>query len=315
MVSVLVTGGSGFVGTWVARELLLQGHQPVLFDLQPASERWNAVLGHRASDIVFVEGSVTNSSLIGRTLDDHNAEAVIHLGALLTPACQQNPLLGCEVNVLGTVAMFEQVRHRVERIPRISWASSLGVFGAVPESVLPTEITDETHAPNFYGAFKRAAELIVVQYWKHFGLSSLGIRPHVVYGPERTDGLTAGPSLAAKAVALGEAGHINYSGTCGYDYVEDVAKALVRAAFDGPVGAHIVDLPSEEAQPADLVALMQQVQPAAQVDFGGPAIPQNCPETTTPISLVFEDWTPTSLKEGLRQTIRFYGRASESPAD
>lgn len=311
MAVVLVTGGSGFVGSWVLRHLVDQGHRSVVFDLHRNTARWNTILGERQSRVTFVEGDIADSAAIGAAMDKHAVEAVIHLGAMLTPECQENPLAGCRINVMGTVSLFEQVRLRREQIPRISWASSLAVFGPIPESKLRTEVIDETHAPSFYGAFKRSAELIARQYWKHYRVSSLGVRPHVIYGPERTDGLTAGPSIAARAIANGEAASINYTGMCGYDYVEDVARAMIRAAFEGPVGAHVVDLHSEQARPADIVSIFRELAPTAEVDWAGPHIPSNKPPRDTPISRIFTDWETTGLREGLERTISFY-RASRA---
>ena len=306
MAVVLVTGGSGFLGSWVLRHLVDQGHRCVVFDQQKNSARWDILLGERQARVTFEEGDIADSEAVGVVLDKHTVEAVIHLGALLTPECQEDPLQGCRVNVLGMVSLFEQVRLRREQIPRISWASSLAVFGPIPESKLRTEVIDETHAPSFYGAFKRSAELIARQYWKHYRVSSLGIRPHVIYGPERTEGLTAGASLAARAIARGESASINYSGMCGYDYVEDVARAMIRAAFEGPVGAHVVDLHSEQARPADLVTLLKDIDRNAQVDWAGPHIPSNKPPRDTPISRIFTDWETTGLRQGLERTIAFY---------
>lgn len=306
MAVVLVTGGAGFLGTWVLRELFDNGHEPIVFDIRDGGQRWDAVLGRRTANVVFVQGDLCDADAIGRAMDEHRVENVIHLAALLTPQCHDNPVLGCRVNVLGTVALFDQVRQRREQISRISWASSLAVFGPIPESTLRTEVIDETHAPDFYGAFKRSAELIAVQYWKQYRVSSLGIRPHVIYGPERTEGLTAAASLAAKAVALGQPAKIDYTGICGYDFVEDAARAMVRAAFEGPAGAHVVDLPGQEARPADLISAFQSIDASADVTFGGPNIPSNKPPNPTPISRLFPEWKATSLEDGLRRTVDFY---------
>ncbi len=306
MASVLVTGGAGFLGTWVVRELFEQGHMPVVFDQRHGGDRWMRILGERAEQLPFVAGDLCDPAQLCEAVAEHGVEQVIHLAATLTPACQSDPFTGCRVNVLGTTAVFELARRFPGQIGRIAWTSSLAVFGPKRAACAVSEVVDEFSSPSFYGAFKRSSELIAVQYYEHFGVDSLGIRPHVVYGPERTDGLTAAPSLAARAVAEGRSAAIDYSGVCGYDYVEDVATAMVRAAFAGPEGAHVVDLDSEQASTEQLVEMLQDLEPTAELTWGGPEIPANQPEAATPISSVYPDWVRTGIRDGLAETVRFY---------
>ena len=127
--SVLVTGGGGFIGTWVLRELLSRGLRPVVFDVQKNDERWQRILGSDAAKVAFVAGSLLDRGLLQRTADEQRISHIIHLAALLTPNCQQDPYAGCEVNVLGSVALFELARACAGRIKGISYASSYAVYG------------------------------------------------------------------------------------------------------------------------------------------------------------------------------------------
>jgi UDP-glucose 4-epimerase len=300
---VLVTGGSGFIGTWVLRELLARGAQPIVVDSQPAPLRWQRVLGGRAGEVTRAEASLTDRDSLQAAIDRHRVTHVVHLAALLTPACQDDPWLGCQVNVLGSTTVFDAAR-RSSRVRSVSYASSYAVYG--PE-------TGESEAspnrpPTFYGAFKQAVDLIAEQYWRHSGIASVAVRPHVVYGPERDQGLTAGPSLAARAAALGEGYSIGYTGRVGYDYVEDVAQAFVRAAFECPTGSTVVDLPGEQATTEEFVHAIESVVPdsAGRIQVSGPAIPANNPPQPQYITKLFADWRPTSLLEGVRRTVEFY---------
>ena len=301
--SVLVTGGSGFIGTWVLSELLNQGARPVVVDPQPALPRWQRVLGSRATEVVTAEAALLDPASLLRVIEEYEVTHIIHLAALLTPACQQDPFLGCQINVLGGTSVWEAAR-RSERVRSISYASSYAVYGP--------ETGDSEAAPNrpptFYGAFKQAMDLIAEQYWRHFGIASVAVRPHVVYGPEREVGLTAGPSLAIKAAALGESYTIGYTGQVGYDYVEDVARAFVRAAFECPHGATVVDLPGEQATTEQFARAIETTVPSSKghIQVHGPAIPSNIPPHPRYISELFPDWQATSLLEGVRRTVEFY---------
>src|SRR5258708_5087963 len=106
--SVLVTGGAGFVGTWVLRSLRNRGISAVALDAFVNPARWARLLGPDANEIPFVHGSLLDRELLADVFTRYGVTHVIHLAALLTPACQQDPFVGCQVNVLGSVALFEQ---------------------------------------------------------------------------------------------------------------------------------------------------------------------------------------------------------------
>ncbi|MCX7423559.1 MAG: NAD(P)-dependent oxidoreductase [Planctomycetia bacterium] len=304
--TVLVTGGSGFIGTWVLRALLARGIRAVVFDAHENPARWQRLLGARAAETPFVKGSLLDRALLARLFDEHGITHVIHLAVLLTPSCHDDPFAGCEVNVLGSVALFEQAKR--SRVRGLSYASSMAVFGPEPDSDPASSAVVENRSPSFYGTFKKAVELIAEQYWLHSELPSVGIRPHVVYGPERDQGMTAGPSLAARAAAKGESFHINYRGVVGYDFVEDVADAFVRTALETPRGAHVVDLPSEPATVEQLVAAIDAVIPgaAAKITIDGPTLPRNDSCREHVITDILPDWRATSITDGMRRTIEFY---------
>ena len=310
--TVLVTGGSGFIGAWVLRALLARGIHAVAFDAHENPVRWQRLLGTQASEIPFVKGSLLDRALLARVFDEHGVTHVIHLAALLTPNCHDDPFAGCEVNVLGSVALFEQAKR--SRVRGLSYASSMAVFGPEPDSDPASSAVVENRSPSFYGTFKKAVELIAEQYWLHSELPSVGIRPHVVYGPERDQGMTAGPSLAARAAAKGEPFHINYRGVVGYDFVEDVADAFVRTALETPRGAHVVDLPSEPATVEQLVAAIDAIIPgaAAKITIDGPTLPRNDSRREHVITDILPDWRATSVADGMRRTIEFYAEATHS---
>jgi nucleoside-diphosphate-sugar epimerase len=303
--TVLVTGGSGFIGTWVLRDLLEAGKRVVALDVRSATERWSRVLGARAKDVAFSDVSLIDRDALAGLMKQHGVSHVIHLAALLTPDCQQDPFRGCEVNVLGSTAVFDAARL-AGSVRAIAFASSYAVYGRASATT--------PQPPMFYGAFKQAVDMIAEQYWSHFGLRSLAIRPHVVYGPEREVGLTAGPSLACRAAVRGESYQIGYTGTAGYDYVEDVARAFVRGVFECPVGATFADLPSQPATTHEIVQIIERCVTAAagRISVTGPAIPENIPSDFRDLRQVLPGWEPTPLASGIARTIAYYRSAEDT---
>jgi UDP-glucose 4-epimerase len=297
--TVLVTGGGGFIGTWVLRELLHRGARPLALDIQPSTDRWARVLGLQANSIEFSDEPLTDCAALETLIRRRGVSHIIHLAAMLTPDCQRDPYLGCQVNILGSTAVFEAAR-RAGSVQSIALASSYAVYGETAN--------EGSHPPTFYGAFKQAVDMIAEQYWRHFGLRSLAIRPHVVYGPERETGLTAGPSLACRAAARGERYTIGYVGVAGYDYVEDVARAFVRGTFESPPGANVADLPSEPATTADIVRMIELALPesAGTISVSGPSIPVNISSMPRELRTILPDWRPTRLTDGIAKTIAFY---------
>jgi UDP-glucose 4-epimerase len=304
---VLVTGGCGFIGTWVVRELLGRGLSVVVLDAGGRPARWERIIGTGSDSVPLVQGSLLNRELLKRVFVEHHVTHVIHLAALLTPACQFDPWEGCRVNVLGSMALFEQIRTSANRIQGFSYASSVAVFGDEPDHATGAA-GDANQPPTFYGAFKKSVELLAEQYWRHYQVASVGIRPQVAYGPEREVGLTAGPSLAARAAAQGELFSIGYTGRVGYDYVEDVARAFVRGALETPPGAHVVDLPGEMAEMDEVIAAITGAVPGADsgLSANGPRIPAHAPPNPCFISTLYPDWKSTPLVEGIRRTVDFY---------
>lgn len=301
--TVLVTGGGGFIGTWVLKELLSRGITPVVIDNHQAPGRWQTVLGSASGQVQVSTASLLRPEELQATLEDFSVTHVIHLAALLTPACQQDPWLGCQVNILGSAAVFEAAR-KSGGVQSISYASSYAVYG--PEADADHSVSNQP--PTFYGAFKQSVDLIAEQYWRHFQLPSVAVRPHVVYGPERDQGLTAGPSLAARSAALGQGFTIGYRGTVGYDYVEDVARAFVQGALECPRSATVVDLPGEQVTTEEFARKIEMIVPGVRgkIHVEGPQIPSNIPTQPRYISKLFPDWTATPLLEGIRKTVAFY---------
>ena len=248
----LVTGAYGAIGAWTLRALLDRGHETVAFDLGEDAPRLAIALEPgQAERVVRVRGDITDLKLVERVLDEHAVTHVIHLAALQVPFVRANPPLGAAVDVLGTVNVFEAVRRRRDRIAPVVYASSIAALG------------DGEHPSTLYGVFKWANEGTAERYFEDFRVSSIGLRPHTVYGPGRDQGHTSAPTTAMVAAAAGVRFHIPFGGSAQMQYTADVGEAFVRASELDYRGASVHNLDGPVVSMPELIELIARAVPEA----------------------------------------------------
>jgi nucleoside-diphosphate-sugar epimerase len=258
---VLITGALGCVGAWAAKAVLDDGDEPVGFDLGDATHRLELILSDaERARLTLVRGDVTDLDALRRALDEHEISRVVHLAALQVPFCRADPVLGGRVNVLGTVNVFESVKERLDHIPGVAYASSAAVYG--PDDPSPAPESGGTRPGTIYGVYKQANEGTARLYHAESGVPSVGIRPYVVYGPGRDQGMTSGPTQAIAAAARGEAFAIGYGGRAQYDYAPAVGRAFV-AASSASGDAVVGNFPGISATMAEVVSAIEAALPDA----------------------------------------------------
>jgi UDP-glucuronate 4-epimerase len=303
----LVTGALGCLGAWTLKALLELGEEPVGFDLGSDHSRLHLVMSDdERSRVTLVEGDVTDAGAVGRALDEHEITNVVHLAALQVPFVRADPERGARVNVHGTVVVFEAVKSRLNRIRGVAYASSTAVYNEADRSPAPE--SGGTAPSTLYGVFKLANEGTARIYWHDDDVASIGIRPYIVYGPGRDQGLTSGPSLAMAAAARGEGYTIAYGGTAQYDYVPDVGRAFAHAARAAIEGAHVANFPGVPSTMQEVVDAIEAAAPAVagKVFWEEGQLP--FPESLEGrlLERLVGPMTHTPLAEGVRGTIELY---------
>jgi len=307
----LVTGALGCVGAWTIKALLDDGEDPVGYDLGGDDSRLELVLDEdERSRVTLVSGDVTDGDVLGRALDEQEITRVVHLAALQVPFCRADPARGARVNVLGTVVVFEAVKARRDRIPGLAYASSTAVYNASDPSPAPE--SGGTAPSTLYGTYKLANEGTARVFWADEGVASIGIRPYVVYGPGRDQGMTSGPTLAMAAVARGEGYEIGYGGTAQYDFAPDVGRAFVLAARAAVDGAHVANFPGEPSTMSDVVAAIESAAPEATARIAWKDERLPFPESLEGrlLETLVGPLPRTPLREGVRRTVEHFRRLS-----
>jgi len=290
----LVTGALGCLGAWTCAELLGKGETVVAYDLGEDPYRLRLVPGPDMLErVTLVRGDVTDLEQLGQTMAEHGVTHVIHLAALQVPFCKSDPPLGAKVNVLGTVCVFEAAKHFGLKTT-IAYASSAAVYDATGGKA-PTTL---------YGVYKLANEGTARLYWQEAGLASIGLRPFVVYGPGRDQGLTAEPTHAMRAAAHGEPYRISFGGRTELHYAPDVARAFVLAARRPPAEATVYDVPGNSVHMSEIINAIDAAVPGAEITFDDEPLP-------FPEELPGEryDAPVTPLADGVRETVEHFRAA------
>ena len=292
--TVLITGGGGFLGAWIIKRLHARGIEVRVLDLSDDRSTTREIIGGEADGLDWHRGDVASPDDV--TKASEGCDFVIHLAALLTPACIENPILGAQVNLIGTLNVFEAAK--TNGLGGVTYASSAAVFGPGDgETPCPT-----TH----YGAYKLACEGAARAYWLEAGVPSVGYRPLVVYGPGRDIGLTAGPSIACRRASRGKPYTIAFSGATDMIFVDDVAAAFEAAVVQPFKGAHAFSLVGEMVEVADIVAAIEKVAPDAEINFEGPPIPVHPNIIPGAVEKLLGALPHTSLTDGIRRTVTHY---------
>ena len=109
----LVTGGTGFIGSRIVRDLVREGEQVVIYDFSPAIASLERLMSGEeiGSRVKIVQGDITDSPHLFRAIKENKVEKIIHTASLTVLDSNANPYLAVKVNCEGTVCVFEAARN------------------------------------------------------------------------------------------------------------------------------------------------------------------------------------------------------------
>ena len=301
----------GCIGSWVLHHLVKRGDQVVSFDLGDDRHRLDLLLSREEQETIqFTQGDLRNTDLVKELFSRHGVTRVIHLAALQVPFCKADPVLGAQVNVVGTVNVFEAAR--TANVSHIAYASSVAVFG--PPHLYDASILNDTHLPDphtLYGVYKVANEGTARIYWNDHGISSTTVRPYTVYGVGRDQGLTSEPTKAMLAAATGNTYEIGFSGTMQFQLASDIARYFIACADTPYKGAGAFNIGTPPSTVAEVLRIIKEVRPEAKVSGVDNELPFPAGMDGSKLKAYLPDFEETPLDVGVRQTIEHFERVAQ----
>jgi nucleoside-diphosphate-sugar epimerase len=279
--AILVTGGAGYIGRWLAHELLAHDIAVVAFDRQAADPAWKPALPPSAR---FVAGDVTDRDEMIALARSDDFSAIVHLAGIVTMGCERDPDLGMRVNLGGTHNVLETAR--VVGIPRVVFASTISVYGPnVPQPVVESAPAEPL---TWYGQSKIMAEQLGLYYHRRWGLDFRATRLAAIVGPSRnaaSGSATMYTSLIVERAALGQPYEIDVDPEAGTPvcYAKDAARALATMATAPSAPNRIYHISTGLATAAGLIEIVRKRFPDAQLSFKPD--PQ-----LAPVSKISRDW-------------------------
>jgi nucleoside-diphosphate-sugar epimerase len=240
--NILLTGGAGFIGRWVAKRLLDDGHAVwILDDLSNGRKENLEEFGVHSGLKQFIVGDIKDEALLERLFNETKFDICYHLGASINVQDSiDDPRTTFNNDTVGTFSIMEQCRkHNV----KVVFMSTCMVYDRCTDETGISERHPIKPASPYAGA-KIAAENMVLSYYYAYGLPTVVIRPFNTYGPfQKTGGEGGVVAIFIKNKLSGKDLNIYGEGTQTRDllYVEDCARFVVEAGYSSAVDGQIVN--------------------------------------------------------------------------
>lgn len=274
MSRIMVTGGAGFVGSYIVRRLLRDGHDVTVYDsfvqyMLPDPRQAQPNLALRLHDVVdrikLVRGDTLNKDFLRRQIVAAKPDVIIHMAAMPLAALAIEHTEEAFQSILTSTQNLLEILRDLNSPCRLAFASSSMVYGD-----FLTETVDEEHPKNpkdIYGAFKLAGEIVVRAYARNYNLDTVIFRPSAVYGP-----LDANNRVIQKFIRMAMEGKpltIDGDGSMKMDFtfVEDCADAIVSCSLHPAARGETFNVTRGEARSlADLIGILQKHFPDLKIE-------------------------------------------------
>jgi len=220
--NILITGGTGFIGSQLARFLLEKGDKVTLFDIEPNL----SLIGNIKDKANVVRGDLACLSDVLSAIKKHDAELISHTGALLSARSEKYPVAAFRANLVGTFNVLEVAR--LLEVGTVMFASSIATFGEGVSNPVPNEAPQKPMT--MYGVTKVASERLGEYYYRRFGVNFRALRlPSIVGLGRGSGGASAYSTLMIEKPARGESYQVYVSQDSKIPilYIKDALRAFM----------------------------------------------------------------------------------------
>lgn len=303
---VLVTGGAGFIGSALVRELLKEGAKVVVYD--------NFLYGDR-SNLMEIEDriQIVNGDILGwkiyNAIKEHKVKYVFHLAAEpYIPHCYDNPEKFFDVNVKGTINVL--MACKTLDIKRIIHFSSSEVYGTAQYT--PMDEKHPTLPLSTYAVSKLSADRLCFVFHHEHGIPAIILRPFNCYGPRETQPYVIPEIISQLArkniVRLG-----NIEAKRDFTYVEDIAKGAIATLESDIPNGEVVNLGSNKTYSIEELAHLtgklighENIEIKIESSRLRP-LDVNLLQCNYSKAKNYTDWEPkVDIEKGLKRTIEWY---------
>ncbi len=218
----LITGGLGYVGVNLARELIKRGEEVILFDLLPDSP----MISDIRNEVKLIQGQLGNWAEVLEAVHSSHVDTIFHLGAMITMPAEANPWAAYETNANGLYHILEAVRHF--EVTNVIWPSGIAVYAPGVAEIV-NEDTYEANPSQIYAATKIFGERLGEYYHQKFNINFRSPSLPAICGPGRRAGLAAYASLMVHDPVRGLPAELPISEETQmpFIYIKDVIRCLM----------------------------------------------------------------------------------------
>jgi len=221
MANAIITGGFGFVGRHLVRQLLDRGDNVMIFDIVGSSP----FLEDIKNDFAVKVGDLANWVHLAEAIKANKTDTIYHVGAAIPPLTERDPSTAFNANILGTYNIFEAARQF--NLKSVIFASTQSSYSD-GDAFIPMDFPQRPGT--FYGMTKVVGERMGESYWRHHGVNVRGVRYCIVNGPGR-GGVNPGQfvvwTLQMAALKRPFKVFVEPDVEVASIYVKDAAKALI----------------------------------------------------------------------------------------
>lgn len=311
MKTSLVTGGAGFIGSHVARELIALGHQVIVVDDLSGGNKTNV-----PDQATFIEGDITDHIRLAQVFTENKIDYIYHLAAYAAEGLSHFiKRHNYNTNLVGSINLInEAIKHEIKCFVFIS---SIAVYGS-QRPPMQEIMTPKPMDP--YGIAKFAVEQELEVSREMFGLDYIIFRPHNVYGEYQNiaDKYRNVIAIFMHQVLHGQPLSIFGDGsqTRAFSYVGDVAPVIARSVGDTKAYNEVFNIGSDEEITIQQLAqfVMETMESVSEINYlDARHEAQHAHADHTKLQQYFDLPVPTTIQEGLLQMAYWAKNTTHQP--